>query len=281
MSNYPLPVRAVAYKFEMGLIDQSNTKLLKSNPTLASGDAKVAKDDGALANLTTLPYSTNTDRRVEVALSATEMTADNVSVIMSDAAGAEWCDQFVNIQTATRGIDDLAFPTVSGRSIDVAATGEVGLDFTNRLDTTGILPNVVAGGNGGLFIAGSNAATSITTALTANLIGNITGNLSGSVASVTAAVKTTYYIHKNTQAVAFPFVMTLAADGSPATGLTVTAQRSLDGAAFAGCANAVTELALGWYLITLAAADLNANTVALHFTAPTANPLPISIITQT
>lgn len=163
----------------------------------------------------------------------------------------------------------------------MAATGEVGLDFTNRLDTTGILPNVIAGGNGGLFIAGSNAATSITTALTANLIGNITGNLSGSVASVTAAVKTTYYIHKNTQAVAFPFVMTLAADGSPATGLTVTAQRSLDGAAFAGCANAVTELALGWYLITLAAADLNANTVALHFTAPTANPLPISIITQT
>lgn len=42
----------------------------------------------------------------------------------------------------------------------------------------------VPGTSGGLFIAGTNAATSITTALTAN----ITGNISGSVGSVTGAV---------------------------------------------------------------------------------------------
>jgi hypothetical protein len=50
------------------------------------------------------------------------------------------------------------------------------------------VPDVAAGAAGGLFIAGSNAATSIATALTANVIGNITGNLSGSVGSVTGAV---------------------------------------------------------------------------------------------
>ena len=49
---------------------------------------------------------------------------------------------------------------------------------------TDFLPSATAGAAGGLFIAGSNAATSITTALTAN----ITGNLSGSVGSVTGAV---------------------------------------------------------------------------------------------
>ena len=49
---------------------------------------------------------------------------------------------------------------------------------------TDFLPSVTAGAAGGLFIAGANAATSITTALTAN----ITGNLSGSVGSVTGAV---------------------------------------------------------------------------------------------
>jgi hypothetical protein len=48
--------------------------------------------------------------------------------------------------------------------------------------------NVAPGGTGGHFIAGANAATSITTALTANITGNITGDLSGSVGSVTAAV---------------------------------------------------------------------------------------------
>lgn len=49
---------------------------------------------------------------------------------------------------------------------------------------TDYLPSATAGAAGGVFIAGANAATSITTALTAN----ITGNLSGSVGSVTGSV---------------------------------------------------------------------------------------------
>lgn len=61
---------------------------------------------------------------------------------------------------------------------------------------TDFLPSATAGASGGLFIAGSNAATSITTALTANIVGNVTGNLngnvtgnlSGSVGSVSGAV---------------------------------------------------------------------------------------------
>ncbi len=50
-----------------------------------------------------------------------------------------------------------------------------------RFGLTG-LANATPGAAGGLFIAGSNAAT------TANITGNITGNLSGSVGSVTGAV---------------------------------------------------------------------------------------------
>ncbi len=48
----------------------------------------------------------------------------------------------------------------------------------------GRIPNVVAGAAGGLFIAGTNAATTITGAFTATF----TGNLTGSVASVVGAV---------------------------------------------------------------------------------------------
>ncbi len=44
------------------------------------------------------------------------------------------------------------------------------------------IPNATAGAAGGIFIAGSNAAT------TANITGNITGNLSGSVGSVTGNI---------------------------------------------------------------------------------------------
>lgn len=49
---------------------------------------------------------------------------------------------------------------------------------------TDFLPSATAGSAGGLFIAGTNAATSITSGLTAN----ITGNVSGSVGSVTGNV---------------------------------------------------------------------------------------------
>lgn len=47
---------------------------------------------------------------------------------------------------------------------------------------TDFLPSATAGAAGGLFIAGSNAATTV------NITGNLTGNVSGSVGSVTGAV---------------------------------------------------------------------------------------------
>jgi len=94
--------------FYTGLVGQSNTKLLKVNPTLAAGDVKVATDDGAPENITTLPVvDADFTKRVKVSLSATEMNGDNITVIFSDVAGDEWCDLLVNIQTASSQIDDL------------------------------------------------------------------------------------------------------------------------------------------------------------------------------
>lgn len=68
--------------------------------------------------------------------------------------------------------------------------------------------------------------------------------------------------------------------GSPATGLTVTAERSLDGAAFAACANAVSEIGNGLYVIDLAAADLNGGVVILKFTATGARQRELTIVTE-
>ena len=59
-----------------------------------------------------------------------------------------------------------------------------------------------------------------------------------------------------------------------------TATRSIDGAAFAACANAVAEVASGVYKIDLAAADLNGNAVTLRFTATGADDRLITVITQ-
>lgn len=139
MATYNTPKRATAYKMYVGLVDQSNTKLLKANPTIAAGDFQVSKDGGAFANLTTLPsVNPASGRAVMIDLSSTEMTADNVVVQCVDAAGAEWCDLFVNLQTTARQIDDLAYPATTGRSILVDAAGAV--PITTNLKTNQALP---------------------------------------------------------------------------------------------------------------------------------------------
>ena len=126
MATYQPAKRATAWVGYISLVSQADTKLMKSNPTIAAGDFKVSKDGGALANLTTLPSVTPASSvMVKIDLSATEMTADNVTVVCSDAAGAEWCDLVFNLQPSARQIDDLAYPATAGRSMVVDAAGLV------------------------------------------------------------------------------------------------------------------------------------------------------------
>lgn len=170
MATYVPAKRATEYIFWVGLVSQADTKLLQTNPTLAAGDVKVSKDGGALANLATLPAVTPASSKlVKVTLSSTEMTADNVTVIFSDAAGAEWCDLLINIQTAARQIDDLTFPNTSGRGMDVDATGGVEITANQAVNvaqwngttvatpTVGGVPEVDVthyGGSAGTFASG-------------------------------------------------------------------------------------------------------------------------------
>ncbi len=126
MATYVPPKRATEFIFYISLISQADTKLLKSTPTLAAGDFIISKDGGGFVNLNTLPTVTPAaGYAVKVLLSATEMTADNVMIICHDAAGAEWCDMAINIQTAARQVDDLAYPATTGRSMVVDANGLV------------------------------------------------------------------------------------------------------------------------------------------------------------
>ena len=88
-------------------------------------------------------------------------------------------------------------------------------------------------------------------------------------------------IRKNQAIANFPFLMTDSTNHNPATGLTVTATRSLDGAAFAsGTIANMTEVGNGVYQCDLGAGDLNADTVALRFTASGADDLVITLVTE-
>ena len=129
---------------------------------------------------------------------------------------------------------------------------------------------------------------------TMDIIGNITGSLSGSVGSVTDGVTVTtnndkagysltadFRIKKNTELLAFTFMMTDSTSHLPATGLTVTGQVSKDGGAFGALTNSVTEVGSGFYKVDLAATDVNADVVALKFTATGGDQLGVTIVTQT
>lgn len=108
MPTYIPPQKNVEYILYIGLFSQADTKLLKANPTIAAGDFKVSTDGGAFANLATLPVVTPAaGTAVKITLSTTEMNGDNIVVTCIDAAGAEWCDLIINIQTSAQSLDTM------------------------------------------------------------------------------------------------------------------------------------------------------------------------------
>ena len=88
-------------------------------------------------------------------------------------------------------------------------------------------------------------------------------------------------IRKNQALANFPFLMTDSTNHNPATGLTVSGTRSIDGASFAsGTIANMTEVGNGVYQCDLGAGDLNGDTIALRFTATGADDLVITIVTE-
>lgn len=121
MATYQPPKKNTEYIIYVALDDWDNPGLFKSSPTLAAGDVKVSKDGGALANLTTLPsVAPASSVMVKVTLSASEMNADNVTVVFSDqTATAEWSDLVINLQTATNQFDDLSTFNETTATVDI------------------------------------------------------------------------------------------------------------------------------------------------------------------
>lgn len=97
------PKRGEDFQVQVSLEDYANPGNLRANPTLAAGDVKITKDGGATANLNTLPtVSPASGVFVTLLLSATEMTADMVSVSFIDQTSPkEWADLVISIPTTS------------------------------------------------------------------------------------------------------------------------------------------------------------------------------------
>lgn len=101
---------------------------------------------------------------------------------------------------------------------------------------------------------------------------NILGNLYGSISTL-RPIKNTGYDN-------FMFPMFDSSTKSPKAGLSVTAERAIDGNPFSPCSNAVAELGNGTYRISLSADDMNGDKIMFRFTATGADDQLIEVFTQ-
>lgn len=82
-----------------------------------------------------------------------------------------------------------------------SVTGLTASDVGAIKTKTDFLPSVTAGNAGGVFIAGTNAATTITTALTTTFTGNLTGSVDSVTTKTGYALTSAYDFAKGTVAV--------------------------------------------------------------------------------
>ena len=199
MPSYVTPRKNIAYVFSVSLVSQASTKTFQANPTLATGDVVVVGDSGSTANITTLPtVDSGQTKRVIVSLSAAEMNFDNIVVLFSDAAGAQWCDLSVNIQSSARQIDDLstysggAVASVTGAVGSVATGGIVAASFGAGAITSTVAPNLDAAVSSRSTYAGG-AVASVTARVTANV-----DQIGGQTVVASTSVTVGSYVGNNT-----------------------------------------------------------------------------------
>jgi len=118
------PKKNVAYILYFSLIDATDPGTFKANPTIAAGDFKVSIDGGAFANLATLPVVEPAGSIVvKVSLSAGEMNGAKILVQCIDAAGGEWNNLLVFIDTDVVNMEDIVRSETPANTLNVSASG--------------------------------------------------------------------------------------------------------------------------------------------------------------
>jgi len=178
MPSYNPPKKNTAFVMYLSLRSQADVRLFQVNPTLAAGDVKVSKDGGALANVTTLPTVVSSTALVKLELSSTEMNADNVTVIFTDAAGGQWCDLVINLQTAAGQFDDIAAIKAKTDALPAspAAVGSAMTLATNAVNAAAVATDAVTEIQNGLA--------------TSSMLSTVVGYIDTEVAAILAAVDT-------------------------------------------------------------------------------------------
>jgi uncharacterized protein YjbJ (UPF0337 family) len=161
---------SIGNRYKAGLIDEGTAQSVASGNIVIRAAAAFI-DDGLKGCTVVIKDGTQEGSRAIISTN----TGDTCSVTWPGATPTGTPKYEIWGSAAGASLTDIAAAVLNSLLASYTVSGSVG-------ERLGRVPNAVAGASGGLFIAGSNAAT------TANITGNITGNLTGSVGSVTGAV---------------------------------------------------------------------------------------------
>lgn len=241
--------QSTAFTFRIGpFVDAADGVTAETALTIAQADIQLSKAGGAFAQTSASPTTTHdADGWYQCPLTATDTgTLGSLTVQIVMAGALPVWEHFMVVPAAV---------------------------YDSLVGGTDTLPADVTQWNG------TNVATPDTAGYPKVTLKSGTGTGEVSLSSGRVALQSG--IRKNTALANFPFLMTNSTTHNPQTGLTVTATRSIDGAAFgSGTIANMTEVGNGVYQCDLGAGDLNGDTIALRFTASGADDLIITLVPE-
>jgi hypothetical protein len=120
-----IPVKNTALRITFPILDADGDLVTGAS----SLDSEVSKDGGTFADCTNEATEIATASGMYyLDLTSGEMNGDTIAVIVKSGSGKTTP---IVLYTAARSVNDLAYPTTTGRSIDVTAGGNVGIDWAN------------------------------------------------------------------------------------------------------------------------------------------------------
>lgn len=202
--------------------------------------------------------------------------ADGVNLLSATQASID------AIETDTNSLNDTKIP----QTLNLTASGNIGIDWANVENPTTALDlsatdiqlcdtittytgNTVQTGDSFARL-GAPAGASVSADVAA--VKAETASILTDTGTTLPALIDDLAVKKNATFSNFEFLMVLTSDhATPATGLTVTGQRSIDGAAFASVDGTIAEVSNGIYQFDALAADTNGDVITWRFSAATAD----------
>ena len=248
-----------------------------TGPTLAQMTAEhdVLEGEHAVLSGEHADLPTAVENRQEMDSNSTELAA-----IVEDT-GTTLPDEHAALPTATENRQEMDSNSTRLAAIETD-TGEIGTAGAGLTDlggmATGMKAEVKVEADQALTDYGANTVVPNAAGVSATQAKQNAAALINTEARLAKLEGLPESFAKDTAA-AFPIFMRLASDSkSPAPGLTVTATRSRDGAAFGGITGSIAEISGGWYYVSFSQADLNGNQIAYLFDGGvTADVLPMVI----